>query len=166
MRRSTRSMHLMHSMQSMQGWRSMKIPALSLSLLAALCGGLLPAQASPGPEAREAKVIALRSGDLDTSRPAPELREKLKARPAAPGEDEIVLVKFPGPVTARQVAALAARARIYAYLPYYSYLVKLPAGAAKSGLARLGASWTGPYHPAYKIAPEVAAGLRSEEHTS
>src|SRR6185295_11022547 len=54
-------------------------------------------------------------------------------------------------------ALRAASLRVYAYLPYYTYLVKMPQGGAKSGFAAAGASWTGPYRAAYKISPAIAA---------
>jgi subtilisin family serine protease len=124
-----------------------------------LAVAVVPLAAQPGPEAREATDIVLRSRTIDTSRPEPAIPEALRARAAGPGEDEIVLVKFPRPVTARQVQALrAASLRVYAYLPYYTWLVKMPAGAAsKARLADLGASWSGPFHPADKISREIAA---------
>ncbi len=135
-----------------KGW----IPYLLLAAAACPC---LAARDSLSPEARAAAVIALNSRLIDTSRPDPEAAEALKALALEPGEDEIVLVKFPAPVTARQAAALReASRRIYTYLPYYAYLVKLPAGAAaKSLLSGLGASWTGPFLPEYKISREIAA---------
>ncbi|HEY4574028.1 MAG TPA: S8 family serine peptidase, partial [Thermoanaerobaculia bacterium] len=120
--------------------------------MAVLCPRL-PAQESAS------HLIALKSRVIDTSRPEPVLPEALRSRPADSTLDDVVLVKFPGPVTARQVQALrAASLQVYTYLPYYSYLVKMPAGArTKSLLSSLGASWSGPYHPAYKISPEIAA---------
>ncbi|HSS76613.1 MAG TPA: S8 family serine peptidase, partial [Thermoanaerobaculia bacterium] len=137
---------------------SKKVWLVSLLCLAVFCPRL-PAQESASPEARAAHLIALKSRVLDTSRPEPVLPEVLRALPADATADEVVLVKFPGPVTARQVQALrAASLQVYTYLPYYSYLVKMPAGArTKSLLSSLGASWLGPYHPAYKISPEIAA---------
>jgi len=118
----------------------------------------LPAQEAPSLEARAATVISLVSRVIDTSRPEPEISAALRVRPEDAVEDEIVLVKFPGPVTARQVEALrAASLSVYAYLPFYAYLVRLPAGGVKASLAAMGASWSGPYHPAYKISPAVAA---------
>lgn len=144
---------------------SKKVLSFSLLFLAGLCLRL-PAQESASLDARAATVISLKSGVIDTSRPEPALPEALRARPAEPTADEVVLVKFPGPVTARQVQALrAASLQVYTYLPYYSYLVKMPAGVrTKSLLSGLGASWSGPYHPAYKISPEIAAvGSESSE---
>ncbi|HEX3129172.1 MAG TPA: S8 family serine peptidase [Thermoanaerobaculia bacterium] len=105
-----------------------------------------------------ATVISLRSVAIDTSRPEPAIPEALRARPADAREDQVVLVQFPGPVTAHQIQALRdASVRVYSYLPDYSFLVKMPAGAdVKTVLSSLGASWSGPFHPAYKIAPEIA----------
>lgn len=115
--------------------------------------------APPIETAAEAAVrIALRSGAIDTGRLVPEPPPALRARPAEEGEDDIVMVKFPGPVSAEQVEALrAASLHVYTYLPHYTYLVKMPGGeAARSALPALGASWSGLYHPAYKISREIA----------
>jgi hypothetical protein len=130
----------------------------TLLLALAVAAARLPAQESLGAEARAATTISLSSTVIDTSRPQV-LPEALTARPEeAAQEAQVVLVKFPGPVTARQMSELrAASLQVYAYLPYYSFLVKMPAGAqAKASLARLGATWSGPYHPAYKISPSIA----------
>src|SRR5215208_696822 len=137
--------------------RSRKVWSVSLLLLTAFCHRL-PAQESLSLEARSATVISLNSRVIDTSRPQPAIAEELRVRPEDSIQDEIMLVKFPGPVTARQIKALrAASLRVYTYLPYYSYLVKMPAGQARKSLSAMGASWSGPYHPAYKISPEIAA---------
>jgi subtilisin family serine protease len=124
-----------------------KVWSLWLLPLIVLCPRL-PAQDGP--------LIALRSAVIDTRQPRPEIPEALRVRPEDAAEDEVVLVKFPAPPTERQVAALrAASLRIYAYLPYYTYLVRMPAGGVLP--AKVGASWSGPYHPLYKISPEIAA---------
>ncbi len=142
---------------------SKKVRSLFLTLLAAL-SLCMPAQASTLDE-RAADVISLNSRVIDTRGPEPEISKSLRVRPEDAVEDEIVLVKFPGPVTTRQMKALReASLRIYTYLPYYAYLVKMPVGGrSKSGLARIGASWSGPYHPAYKISPAVAEMAGGEE---
>jgi hypothetical protein len=131
---------------------SKKLWSTSLLLFAV---AISPGVAAQDLDARAATVISLNSHVIDTSRPEPEALRTLAGDEA---EDEILLVKFPKPVTARQVKALeAAGARIYTYLPYYAYLVRVPAGArAKSRFASLGAVWTGTYHPEYKIPREVA----------
>lgn len=130
--------------------RSRKVWSLSLLLLAA-AGLRLPAQ-------EPATAISLSSGVIDTSKRLPEIPEALRVRAEDTVEDEIVLVKFPAPPTARQIEALrAASLRVYTYLPYYTYLVKMPTGKRDAaGLARIGASWSGPYQPLYKLSPAIS----------
>src|SRR6185295_1742740 len=124
-------------------------------LLGLLASSLLAA--SRISEAERSRWISLNSVAIDTVSPAA-VPEDLRAEPGA--EDEVVLVKFPGPVKAAQLQALEAAAlRVYTYLPHDTFLVRLPAGraATPSFLAEVGASWTGPYHPFYKISRWVAA---------
>jgi hypothetical protein len=130
--------------------RSRKVWSVSLLLLAA-AGLRLPAQ-------EPSTAIALNSGIIDTAKRLPEIPEALRVRAEDAAEDEIVLVKFAAPPTARQIEALRkASLRVYTYLPYYSYLVKMPAGKRDAAsLARIGASWAGPYQPLYKISPAIA----------
>ena len=138
--------------------RSRKVWSLSLLLLAPLFAARAAAPAATA--ARESTVISLRSGVIDTSRPQPAIPESLSVRPggADADADEVVLVKFPAPPSQKQIAALqAASLRVYAYLPYYSYLVKMPAGKrGPATLAAIGASWAGPYQPLYKLSPAIA----------
>jgi hypothetical protein len=129
----------------------------STSLLSLLLLSAVSPLAAQDLDARAEATISLNSQVIDTSRPEPaELPKALRAQEAV--EDEVLLVKFPGPVTAGQVGALeAAGARIYTYLPYYAYLVKVPAGSpAKSRFASIGAVWTGSYRPEHKMPREVA----------
>ncbi len=112
------------------------------------------------PVANDSQLILLNSRVIDTSRPQAEISEALRVRTDDPSADEVVLIKFPGPITAAQEKALrAASLRVYTYLPSYSWLVKMPAGWSQSQgrLQKLGAVWSGPYHPAYKISGMVAA---------
>ncbi len=140
--------------------------ALSLSVLcvATLFSPVLRGQELRSLEARAAAVISLESTVIDTSRPRPAIPEALRVGPGDTVEDEIVLVKFPGPITARQEQALrAASLRVYTYLPYYAYLVKVPAGSLTGKrLAGMGATWSGPYHPFYKISRAAAAFKAAE----
>jgi hypothetical protein len=111
-------------------------------------------------EADRSKLISLNSQVIDTTAPPRNIPEHLIARSAAVtgATDEYLLVKFAGPVTARQIAALQeSGARIYTYLPYYTYLVKMPAGQGKTLRRAAGAVWTGAYHPFYKISKSIVA---------
>ncbi len=98
--------------------------------------------------------ISLNSGVID-----------IRKSPDDPPRGDRVLVKYPGPVTAGQVRALAAAAqRIYTYLPYDTYLVKLPAAhRSRKAMSALGASWIGPYRPRYKISRAAAAAGTSAD---
>jgi hypothetical protein len=105
-------------------------------------------------EAAEEAVIALRSGDVDTRAPAA-VPDALRA-----GATERVLIKYSGPPTAEELAALRAAGTIYAYLPTHAFLVRLAAERrTANGLAAIGAAWVGPYHPAYKLAPAVDTAI-------
>lgn len=104
--------------------------------------------------ADESRLILLNSHVIDTGRPMPAIPEALRA----PGDDssETVIVKFPGPISARQEQALReASLEVYAYLPHYAYLAKMPAGWRQKAKA-LGASWAGLYHPFYKMSRQVS----------
>lgn len=102
------------------------------------------------------RAILLNSQVIDTDRAEPRIPKELRAR-VERGADEVVLVQFPGPVTAGQERALRSQSvRIYTYLPHDAYLVKMPAGW-RHGKAALGTAWTGAYHPFYKISRTVAA---------
>jgi hypothetical protein len=109
--------------------------------------------------------IALRSGAIDTAKP---LLHDEAPESAGDGRGEVVIVQFPGPVTAEQVRALrTAGARIYTYLPYDAYLVRMPPGMDKARLAALsGASWSGKYQPSSKISPAIAAVSPEKESGS
>jgi len=108
-------------------------------------------------------TIALASQLIDTRLAAPE-------PPASSADSAYALVKFPGPVSAEQLQALSASARIYTYLPNDTFLVRPYAGAATSFRAApaIRASWTGVYKPEYKIAQgasELAMIAPPETHT-
>jgi hypothetical protein len=138
---------------------SRKVWSVSSLLLVAVCLRLPAQEAAVGLEARASTIISLNSRVIDTSRPQPEIAEPLRVRPEDAVEDEIVLVKFPAPPTTGQIEALRqASLKVYTYLPYYSYLVRMPIGKrSATSLSALGASWSGPYQPLYKISPAIAA---------
>lgn len=132
-----------------------------------LLGLLAPSLAMAAETAERSRSISLNSVAIDVQAPAA-VPEELSVQPQPREETEVVLVKFPGPVTAEQRKALdAAALRVYTYLPHDAFLVRLPAGRAAeaSFQAEVGASWTGPYHPLYKISRWVAA-VEAEESGS
>ncbi|HEX3765559.1 MAG TPA: S8 family serine peptidase [Kofleriaceae bacterium] len=112
-------------------------------LLLIACG---PMAEPTGGDGDRRYLIAMNSGRIDT-RAAPDT-------PVLAGDGR-ALVKFPGPVTAEQLAALSATAQIYTYLPHDTFVVRPRAGLAAARAT--GASWTGAYLPEYKISPAVDA---------
>ena len=105
-------------------------------------------------------TITLESRSLDTRAPLKGLSASLTLAHGARGS-EYVLVKFPAPPTARQLAALdAAAERVYTYLPHDAFLVRLAGGDAEAQLRAAGASWVGPYQPAYKISRFATAAAK------
>ncbi len=131
--------------------------AAALGGLALLCGSGADGQV-PERSATGRSTIALASRVIDTTKTVEPVPETLDVT-ASPGGEELVLIKFPGPVTAAQLAALDGRAeRVFTYLPDDAFLIRMPLGRRQllAG-AELGLSWSGPYHPAYKISPALAA---------
>ncbi len=123
--------------------------------------GLLALQAFSA-SAQEAtdrsRTIALASHVIDVAAAERGIAAELRAAGGDGAAEDIVLIKFPGPVSAAQLRALEQRVeRIYTYLPHDAFLVRMPAATQhRAREPQLGASWIGPYHPAYKIAPAVA----------
>jgi hypothetical protein len=107
---------------------------------------------------RRSDLVSLSSMAIDVNAP-PEIPQALQADSA----DGHYLVKFPGPVSARQRAALDKVAeRVYTYLPYDTFLVKASSDLrAPEMLKSLGARWVGSYHPAYKLAPAIAGAVEA-----
>lgn len=128
-----------------------------------LCGCvfavLLSSSSAQAQPADDSNLILLSSAVIDTSRTGPvtAIPEALRAPGEPTTAEEVVLVKFPGPTTPVQERTLReASLRVYTYLPHHAWLVKVPAGGS-ARLRGLGASWTGPYHPFYKMSRQVAA---------
>jgi fibronectin type 3 domain-containing protein len=119
-------------------------------LLLIACG---PMPESTGGDVDRRHLIALSSAQIDT-RVAPDA--------AVAAGDSRVLVKFPGPVTGEQIAALAATAQIYTYLPHDTFLVRPLAGLA---VPRPTGAWTGAFLPEYKISPAIAQAQQAEPTT-
>jgi Subtilase family/PKD domain len=115
-------------------------------LLLIACG---PMTETAVPDQDRHHLIALGSQLIDTRAAAPDT-------PSTQTGDGYALVKFPGPVTAEQLRALAMTAQVYTYLPHDTFLVR-PIGGDPGKVAKAaGASWTGAYKAEYKIARDVS----------
>ena len=124
----------------------------SVRLLAAV---LALGAAVAGAQDDDRSTVSLNSRVIDARSRGAAVPEALAAQ-AEDGSDQYLIVKFGGPVSAAQLKQLRAAARVYTYLPHDAFLVKAgPEGRA--GLAALGASWTEPYHPLYKLSRFLAA---------
>mgnify|MGYP007082240898 CR=1 FL=1 len=66
------------------------------------------------------------------------------------------LVKFDGPIQAKQREALeAAGARIISYAPHYAYIVRMDSSHDAKARQIPGVAWTGPFLPALKVDPNI-----------
>ncbi len=137
----------------MQVWRV--VSCWSAPLLALMALGTPSAGQGVG---EDRSVVTLNSMVIPTRGAALRLPQGLGA---VPGDGARLLVKFPGPPTALQLERLrAASERIYTYLPYDAFLIKprLTDGPyAQDPLADVGLSWSGAWHPAYKVSRFVSA---------
>jgi subtilase family serine protease len=76
-----------------------------------------------------------------------------------PGRRGYYIVQFDGPIEGTWKAALAAAgADVLDYIPDFALKVRMNPAAARQIAGIANVAWVGPFQPAYKIAPEVAAG--------
>jgi len=103
-----------------------------------------------------AAPIRLAGYTFDPQVGEPVLPEQLRAADARDGAADYYLVQAAGPIEAAWRGELtAAGAEVYGYLPDFAYLVRLTP-AARALVAQLSlTAWVGPYHPAYKISPQI-----------
>ena len=138
--------------------RNRSFSALSLGLLiaAAGCG---QTSSEPADVPGTSTVISLESMSIDIRRPDAGIPDALRIKSSDIAAQRVVLVKYPGPITAEQDQSLRRTAeRVYTYLPEFSYLVRKPAGMALADFQRsAGATWVGPYQPQYKLSRAISA---------
>ena len=116
----------------------------------------------PGSGDRPADSVRLRAGTFAPSRgESPGVRAGLRSPQARAGRRGEYLVQFQGPVLELWKQALwAAGADVREYVPDFAFRVGMsPEVAAR--VERLSfVAWVGPYHPAYKLGPELARNGR------
>ena len=155
--------------------RFLAIPALAIVSLA------LPAQSAADPggsrdvRTRRATVyesnpyVSIGALRLDVRRdPVSQIPEgwrhadavRVSARP-----DPYRLVKFKDPVGSRQRASLAAAGyAVVGYHPFNAFLVRPEPGEMPAALSSVeGVSWSGPFHPYFKIADALVAALEAAD---
>jgi subtilisin family serine protease len=132
--------------------RAMIGTLLSFVLLLALGAQHLLAQIPP---TSDAPRIRLRSVTFDPGVGEPPISQALRA--AATSGRGIYLVQFAGPVQESWKAATEqAGAKLYGYVPDYAFIGRIDAAALAQVRALPFVRWVGLYHPAYRLAPELA----------
>jgi hypothetical protein len=105
--------------------------------------------------------IRLAAGfEIDPAVGEPDLPGSLRAAAPAAGERRSMIVHFGAedPAAVRERITLAGGV-VVSYLPDHAFLVRLgPAARESHGdfAANVGASWTGPWQPAYKLSPRFS----------
>jgi hypothetical protein len=87
----------------------------------------------------------------------PDLPPGLPVAASAPGKSGCYLVQFTGPVREawkEQLAELGAE--ILDYVPDYAFKVRMAPGQARKAEGLVSVTWVGPFHPAYKLSPDLA----------
>jgi hypothetical protein len=138
----------------------------AFSLLAAPASDYV-AQLAEGSGVRDdMNLIELRAGTFDTTEGEPPALNNLSE--SQPAGDQLLLVQMIGPIKQEWFDMLQANAEIVSYVPNNAYLVR----AGADGIQRLRdlrvenkniIQWSGPFRPAYKIAPELS--LESSQET-
>ncbi|MBN2379202.1 S8 family serine peptidase [candidate division WOR-3 bacterium] len=115
----------------------------------------------PTESCKDATIIHLPCGiDLDTRTPEISLPSELML-----AEEQIetgaYLVQFDGPIYPEEREALEqSGATVVAYLPNYTYLVRMNQATRSASTSLRGIRWVGAYEPGYKISSEI--NLESE----
>ena len=122
-----------------------------LALLAALLAALLTA--SVGAQ-QSASALNLRYGAFDPTVATPDVPPVLRAR----GQScRLHVVQFERAPTPSDRALLARLGERICYLPDNAYVVRVDADEVPELRAAAGVRWVGPYHPAFRLDPELIA---------
>ncbi len=127
-----------------------------LSLAIALA---LPMAASAGEQDCLVSFSGAQQNVCTGTSSAPALESLLSL--SAVKDSTLRLVKFGGPITEEQRAAVeAAGAKIISYAPYYAYIVRMPVALDSAMIAIDGVIWSGPLMPALKVDPNIYSELQ------
>jgi subtilisin family serine protease len=130
---------------------------LSGTALAALTASLL-ATATPHPSQPEAPAIRLGAAAF---RPAagetPPAGASMMIGDYAPGQRGYYVVQAPAPITEAWKSALTAEGvELLDYVPDFAFKVRMSPAQAGRVSQLTGVAWVGLFHPAYKLAPDLA----------
>ncbi len=132
----------------------------------ALATALLMALLATG--AAQATTIHLVTHTFDPLEGEPEVDSWLAAdEPEARGES-YYLVQLNGPPTdERRAAVTGAGGQLIAYMPDWSYIVRMTPETRAALAESPDVAWTGPFHPAYKLSPTIGKhGFRHPRRAS
>jgi Subtilase family len=133
--------------------RAMVGMLLSFVLLLTLGASHLLAQVPP---TSDTPRIRLKSVTFDPGAGEPAIPQALRA--AATSGRSTYLVQFVGPVQEDwKAAAERAGARLYGYIPDQAFIARIDAATVAQVRALPFVRWVGPYHPAYRLAPDLVS---------
>lgn len=106
-------------------------------------------------DAADANLIRLRFAEFDPLQATPAIPSVLQA-----GDDNrLWIVQFHASATARRIEVEAAGGIVRHFIPDHAYLVELDPQNIDELRARPDVRWVGPYHPAYRLDPELIDSL-------
>ena len=110
-------------------------------------------------------VIYLRGRAIDTAVPTPAVPKQLRMSPTV--GDQLHLIHFAGPIKEEWLEEVKAqgKVKVITYISNNAYLIWTD-GPTLEKLQELSSrrpflKWTGPYHPAYKLHPEVSRTIEA-----
>ncbi|MBN1512418.1 MAG: S8 family serine peptidase, partial [Phycisphaerae bacterium] len=100
--------------------------------------------------------LRLRHGDFDPCLTERAVDDRLTQSPAS----NLYIVQFPvPPLEDFRKVLRSLGATVHNYLPHYALLVRMDAGTRTAVEALPFVRWVGPYHPAYRLDPALAAAV-------
>jgi len=100
--------------------------------------------------------LSLKFAEFDTAGAAPAIPGALRAAPRRDDAADYFLVQIEGPVTEAAKNVLRARGlTLLDYVPNHAFVVRGTTAAVRDAVANGEARWSSPFHPAYRIDPEL-----------
>jgi hypothetical protein len=104
------------------------------------------------------ETIHLLTNSFDPALGEPVIDDWLRAKAPRPGETAHYLVQLSGTSTPERKAAVeAAGGEFVAYMPDNTWITRLDADQAEALRELPEVAWVGPYHPAYKVSPDIGS---------
>ncbi len=124
--------------------------AIGSSLLTAMLAVVLAAGAA------QAATIHLVTRSFDPAEGEPAVEGWLKAAEPVADVSAHYLVQLSGPPTdGRKSSVALAGGELVAYIPDWTYIVKMTPEAAAAAATSPDVAWIGPFHPSYKLSPTI-----------